>query len=229
VRAVSKTYGRGDGAIGALRDVGFEIGAGEVALLVGPSGSGKTTLLNLLAALDRPDCGSINVSGSEVQRLSFSAAAKYRSRQVGIIFQAYNLLPQLSALENVMLPMVAMGRPDRQRAMELLSAVGLRDRMAHRAPELSGGEQQRVAIARTLANDPSLILADEPTGNLDEANARSVIALLCNLQRGKGTTLIIATHNRGIIPMADSVLELRTGFLKRLPDEGPQHASAASR
>ena len=172
IRSVSKTYRRGQRRVTALHAVSFALSEGELALVVGPSGSGKTTLLNLIAALDRPDCGEIIVGGADVTALSRSAAARYRNERVGFIFQSYNLLPQLTALENILVPMLPKRQADTRRARELLDAVGLGDRARHRPSELSGGEQQRVAIARALVNDPALILADEPVGNLDDENER---------------------------------------------------------
>jgi ABC-type lipoprotein export system ATPase subunit len=213
VRSVTKTYRRGKRRIIALQNVSLEMSQGGLALLVGPSGSGKTTLLNLIAALDRPDCGEIIVGGSEITGLSRSAAAHYRNERVGFIFQSYNLLPQLTALENILLPMLPKRRADRCRAGELLDAVGLSDRGGHRPSELSGGEQQRVAIARALANDPALILADEPTGNLDDDNARKVAELLSGACRERGKSLILVTHDREIIRPADHVFEIRAGAL----------------
>jgi ABC-type lipoprotein export system ATPase subunit len=186
---------------------------GELALLVGPSGSGKTTLLNLIAALDRPDRGKIIVDELEITGLSRSAAARYRNRRVGFIFQSYNLLPQLTALENILLQMLAKRQLDRRRAAELLDAVGLSDRSTHRPAELSGGEQQRVAIARALANDPAIILADEPTGNLDDDNARKIAELLSRTCRELGKCLILVTHDRKIIRPVDRVFDMRDGSL----------------
>jgi ABC-type lipoprotein export system ATPase subunit len=193
--------------------VSFDLSKGEVALLVGPSGSGKTTLLNLIAALDRPDRGKITVGELEITSLSRSAAARYRNERVGFIFQSYNLLPQLTALENILLPMLPKRQLDRRRAGELLDAVGLSDRSTHRPAELSGGEQQRVAIARALANDPALILADEPTGNLDDDNARNVTELLSRTCRERGKTLILVTHDRQMIRPVDRVFDIRDGSL----------------
>ena len=213
VRSVTKTYRRGQRRVTALLDVSFEVWQGELALLVGPSGSGKTTLLNLIAALDRPDRGEIIVGGSEITGLSRSAAALYRNERVGFIFQSYNLLPQLTALENIILPMLPKRRSDRRRAMELLGAVGLGHRSSHRPPELSGGEQQRVAIARALANDPAILLADEPTGNLDVDNARKIAELLSSTCRERGKSLILVTHDREMIRPADRVFDIRAGFL----------------
>jgi ABC-type lipoprotein export system ATPase subunit len=213
LRSVSKTYRSGSEPVEALRDISLSIPEGAFTLLLGPSGSGKTTLLNLMAALDRPDEGDIIVKGQNIARLSLTAAARYRNRCIGIVFQSYNLLPQLTALENVLLPMIAQQRSDRRRAMDLLSEVGLADRSLHRPATLSGGEQQRVAIARALANDPSLILADEPTGNLDEHNADLVRALLLRSCREHRKTLIMVTHDRQATQWADRVLELQAGRL----------------
>jgi len=182
-------------------------------LFVGPSGSGKTTLLNLIAALDRPDCGQIIISEMEITSLSRSAAARYRNERVGFIFQSYNLLPQLTALENILLPMLPRRRSDRRRAVELLDAVGLSNRSSHRPAELSGGEQQRVAIARALVNDPEIILADEPTGNLDDDNARKIAELLSRTCRERGKTLILVTHDRQIIRPVNRVFDMRDGSL----------------
>ena len=214
-RSVTKTYQRGRQPIVALQNVSFEVSQGELVLLVGPSGSGKTTLLNLIAALDWPDRGEILVDGLDVTGLSRSTAAGYRDECVGIIFQSYNLLPQLTALENVLLPMLPRRRPNPRHALELLETVGLGDRSSHRPSELSGGEQQRVAIARALVNEPALILADEPTGNLDDENARKVIALLSDACRQRGKTVLIITHDRELIRPADRIFELRMGALTR--------------
>jgi len=213
VRSVTKTYRRGLRQITALEDVSFDLSQGELALFVGPSGSGKTTLLNLIAALDRPDRGKVIVAGSEITKLPRSAAARYRNERVGFIFQSYNLLPQLTALENILLPMLPKRRLDRRRAVELLDAVGLSDRSNHRPAELSGGEQQRVAIARALANDPAIILADEPTGNLDDDNARKIAELLSSTCRERGKTLILVTHDRQMIRPVDRVFDMRDGSL----------------
>jgi ABC-type lipoprotein export system ATPase subunit len=205
--------------------VAFEVSQGELVLLIGPSGSGKTTLLNLIAALDRPDSGEIRVDGLDVTGLSRSAAAGYRDERVGMIFQSYNLLPQLTALENILLPMIPRRRPNRRRALELLETVGLGDRGRHRPSELSGGEQQRVAIARALINDPSLILADEPIGNLDDENARKIIALLSDACRQRGKTVFLVTHDREMVGPADRVFEVRTGSLTSIERKAPLSAS----
>ena len=213
VRSVTKTYRRGQRRVTALRNVSFALLQGELALVVGPSGSGKTTLLNLIAALDRPDSGEIIVGESDITGLSRSAAAWYRNQRVGIIFQSYNLLPQLTAFENILVPMLPQRRSDPRRAQELLHAVGLDDRARHRPSELSGGEQQRVAIARALVNDPALILADEPVGNLDDENAGRIAKLLASACRERGKTLILVTHDRNLIHPVDHVFDMRAGSL----------------
>lgn len=217
IRAVSKSYRRGKRLLTVLASVSVELSRGEIVLLVGPSGSGKTTLLNLIAALDRPDAGEIIVGGADVAALSRTAAARYRNERVGIIFQSYNLLPQLTAIENIELPTFLRRRgTDRRRAQELLDAVGLGDRARHRPPELSGGEQQRVAIARALVNDPGLILADEPIGNLDDENARKVIELLTQTCRERGKTLLVVAHDRELMYPVDRMFELRAGSLNEI-------------
>jgi ABC-type lipoprotein export system ATPase subunit len=213
LRSVSKSYLHQRETIGALRNVSLEVERGEFVRLSGPSGSGKTTLLNLVAGLDRPDQGEIIVAGIDVGRLSVSQASKYRAEQVGMVFQSYNLIPQLTALENVMLPMIALRRADHRRARELLDLVGLADRSDHRPAQLSGGEQQRVAVARALANDPALVLADEPTGNLDEQSADSVMGLLTSAVRDRGQTLLLVSHEHQRVCSVDRFLELRGGVL----------------
>jgi len=225
VRSVTKTYRRGQRRVTALRDVSFALSQGELALLVGPSGSGKTTLLNLIAALDRPDCGKIILGGSDVTGLSRSAAALYRNECVGFIFQSYNLLPQLTAFENILVPTLPKRRSDSRRAQELLDAVGLRNRGRHRPSELSGGEQQRVAIARALVNDPALILADEPAGNLDDENAGKIAKLLARACRERGKTLILVTHDRNLIHPVDHVFDMRAGFLTSIESVSRREAA----
>ena len=213
MRSVSKTYHSGRARVGALREVSLEIEKGEFVRLGGPSGSGKTTLLNLVAGLDRPDRGEVFVAGIDVGRLSGSRASKYRAEQVGMVFQSYNLIPQLTALENVLLPMLALGRTNEGRARELLDLVGLADRSDHIPSQLSRGEQQRVAIARALANDPALVLADEPTGNLDEQSAERVMGLLTSAVRERGRTLLLVTHDRDTAQTSDKCLEVRGGVV----------------
>jgi ABC-type lipoprotein export system ATPase subunit len=213
LRSVSKSYLHQRETIGALRDASLEVERGEFVRLSGPSGSGKTTLLNLVAGLDQPDQGEIIVAGIDVARLSVSQASRYRAEQVGMVFQSYNLIPQLTALENVLLPMIALRRADRRRARELLDLVGLVDRGDHNPAQLSGGEQQRVAVARALANDPALVLADEPTGNLDEESADAVMGLLTSAVRDRGQTLLLVSHEHQKMCSVDRFLELRGGVL----------------
>jgi ABC-type lipoprotein export system ATPase subunit len=195
----------------ALIDVSLCVAQGEFVLLVGPSGSGKTTLLNLISALDQPNDGEVVVAGQDVTRLGLAAAARFRNQCVGIVFQSYNLLPQLTAVENVLVPMIARREIDRPRALALLDQVGLKHRAEHRPAQLSGGEQQRVAIARALANDPPLIIADEPTGNLDDKHAGLVMELLRRSGRDRGATLLVATHDRQVTQGADRILGLSGG------------------
>jgi ABC-type lipoprotein export system ATPase subunit len=211
LRTISKCYRRGGGVVKALIDVSLCVAQGEFVLLVGPSGSGKTTLLNLISALDQPNDGEVVVAGQDVTRLGLAAAARFRNRCVGIVFQSYNLLPQLTAVENVLVPMIARREIDRPRALALLDQVGLKHRAEHRPAQLSGGEQQRVAIARALANDPPLIIADEPTGNLDDKHAGLVVELLRRSGRDRGATLLVATHDRQVTQGADRILGLSGG------------------
>ena len=217
LREISKRYQRAAQIIDALVDISLSVEPGEFVLLVGPSGSGKTTLLNLISALDQPDHGDIFVAGVDVRELGLTAAAHFRNRCVGIVFQAYNLLPQLTAVENVLLPMFARRQVDRERALSLLDQVGLKHRAKHRPAQLSGGEQQRVAIARALANDPALIVADEPTGNLDEQSADLVMELLRRSNHERGTTCLIATHDRQLSRCTDRIVRLSSGRLAALP------------
>src|SRR5262252_801595 len=211
VQSVSKSYRRG--AVRALRQVSFVVQRGEFVHITGPSGSGKTTLLNLIAALDLPDAGEIIVGGTDLTHLSSARAAAYRNEQIGIVFQSYNLFQQLTAVENVLVPMIPRRSFDRRFALELLDNVGLADRSEHRPAQLSGGEQQRVAIARALANDPPLVLADEPTGNLDDENSRNVMSLLCKSCRERGKTLIVAAHDNYAMHSPDAIFEMRAGTL----------------
>jgi len=217
LQKVSKNYRSHERFIEALADISLCIDPGEFVLLVGPSGSGKTTLLNLISALDQPDSGTVVVAGQNVGRSGLGASARFRNRCVGIVFQSYNLLPQLTAVENVLLPMIARGKIDRRKALALLDQVGLKDRATHRPAQLSGGEQQRVAIARALANDPSVIIADEPTGNLDDDNATVVVELLRQSGRDRGTTVLVATHDRQATRGADRIFGLTSGRLAELP------------
>jgi putative ABC transport system ATP-binding protein len=201
-----------DGQVQALRGADFCITQGEFVAIVGPSGCGKTTLLQMLGALDRPSAGSLLYRGASLPDLPDLAA--YRAREIGFIFQAFHLLPTFTALENVQIPMFETERSAserKDRAVELLQAVGLEQRLHHFPAKLSGGERQRVAIARSLANGPSVLLADEPTGNLDSRNARLIMELIARIRREQNLTLVLVTHDPGIARQASRVIEMRDG------------------
>ena len=201
----------------ALRGVDWEIRRGEWACLLGASGSGKTTLLNLIGTLEQPDSGTIRIAGVDVSKLGRGEAARFRNRKIGFVFQAYHLLPELTVLENVMLPgnLAGLSRGEaKKRAVPLLETVGLSGRMRHRPSELSGGEQQRAAIARALLNEPELLLADEPTGNLDTHTGEAILELFTELRKlHPGRSIMMITHNREIAKLADRTGELVDGRL----------------
>jgi putative ABC transport system ATP-binding protein len=200
------------GVVTILDGVSLEVGPGEFVAVTGPSGSGKSTLLGLIAGLDRPTAGSIKVDGVELASLDEDALARLRLGKIGYVFQSFHLIPTLTAIENVAVPLDLAGVPDTAaRASALLEEVGLKMRVGHYPAELSGGEQQRVALARAVANDPGLLLADEPTGNLDSATGTQIIDLLVGLHRRHGTTLILVTHDPALAAHADRVVELRDG------------------
>lgn len=216
--ALSRIYQRGKEQITAVDNVTLHIPRGSFTMLVGPSGCGKSTLLHLLGGIDRPTAGSVTVNGWVLERTSEADLTRFRRENIGFVFQFYNLLPFISAVENVALPLLAKGMPRRDamhQAEHLLEQVGLDGRRRHNPGELSGGEQQRVAIARAVAGNPSLLLADEPTGDLDESNANAVLALLRDLNRRLGTTLIVATHNLSLIQPGDAILRLAHGRLEQ--------------
>ena len=213
VTSMTKTYRNGDVSVDALRDVTFVVRSGEFVAIMGPSGSGKTTLLGILGCLDRPTTGSYRLVGQEVATLSETQRATVRGQRIGFIFQAYNLLPRLDALRNVELPLIYAGRPAherRRRALEALTAVGLADRVRHLPSQLSGGQQQRVAIARALAIRPSVLLADEPTGNLDSRSEEDVLTILDRVNRG-GTTIVMVTHSDEVARRAARILRFADG------------------
>lgn len=212
IQALSKTYNLAP----VLNRVDLDIHAGEFVILLGVSGSGKSTLLNLISGIDKADSGHVRIQGVDITRLNEYRRTVFRRDHIGIIFQFFNLIPTLTILENVTLPVDLRGdagRQSRQRGIALLERVGLAGRAADFPDRLSGGEQQRVAIARALIHEPLLVLADEPTGNLDEETGRSVITLLLELTREAGRTLLMATHNSDIIPLADRVLRISDGKL----------------
>ncbi len=211
---VSKRYQRGDGTpVAALADVTFSIAAGEFVTVRGASGSGKSSLLNIIGCLDTPTSGSYRLAGEDVSTYSDKQRSQVRCRRIGFVFQSFNLLPRTTAVENVEIPMVYRGgRVDRESALATLRRVGLAERAHHFASELSGGEQQRVAIARALMNDPPLVLADEPTGNLDSAAGESIMELLTALHRD-GRTIVLVTHDEHVASYASRSLVLRDGAL----------------
>ena len=212
---ITKVYRMGDIEVHALRGVDVRIARGEIVSIMGPSGSGKTTLMNILGCLDRPTSGSYSLDGSQVAELSDDQLAEIRNKKVGFVFQSFNLLGRQTALTNVELPMryagVSNGR--RKRAMEALEAVGLGDRVQHRPNELSGGQQQRVAIARALVNNPAMIMADEPTGNLDSKSGVEIMRILLDLNKDLGTTLIFVTHDPDIAAHTQRVIRLLDGLI----------------
>lgn len=209
-RGLSRRFGR----VAALDAVSLSVQAGEWVVVMGPSGSGKTTLLNVLAGLDRPSAGSVAVAGSEIAGLSARELARFRRETVGLVFQEFHLIPYLTALENVMLAQYVHSLTDAAEAREALERVGLGERLEHLPSQLSGGEKQRLCVARALINQPRLLLADEPTGNLDEANERQVLELFAGLH-ARGQTLVVVTHNPEIAALADRVVELEHGRVVR--------------
>ncbi len=210
---ISKIFSMGESEVRALDGVSLSVEKGEAVAIVGPSGSGKTTLLDILGCLSRPTSGSYRLAGEEVLRLSDAELAAIRNRRIGFVFQTFNLLPRKTALENVALPLLYCALPAQERgrrASESLSEVGLAQRAQHRPNQLSGGQQQRVAIARALVNQPELILADEPTGNLDSASGREIIQLLLQLNR-QGHTMILVTHDAELAALAGRTVHLKDG------------------
>jgi putative ABC transport system ATP-binding protein len=213
MRGASKVYARGAREVVALDDVDLDVGRGELLAITGPSGSGKTTLLSLLGCLDRPSRGEVRLAGRDVAALSDAQASRLRNRTIGFVFQSFHLIPQLTVLENVLTPLLYGDVPQREwrgRAEQALLRVALAQRADHRPSELSGGEAQRAAIARALVAEPSLILADEPTGNLDSVTGETIAALLVSLRRD-GRTIVLVTHNEALAGRADRVVALRDG------------------
>lgn len=229
VQEITKTYWMGDIEVNALRGVTFDIHDGELVAIMGPSGSGKSTLMNILGALDQPTSGSYQVDGEEVAFMSEAELAEFRNRQIGFVFQSFNLLPKLSALANVELPMLysghLSGRERHERAEYALESVGLGTRFHHKPKELSGGQQQRVAIARALVNDPAIILADEPTGNLDSKSSVEIMEIFQRLNYEQGITIVFVTHEPDVAAYTRRIIRVRDGVMAA--DEQVLHQSFA--
>jgi len=209
---VTKIYRLGQIEVPALRGIDLEIKPGEMVAIMGPSGSGKSTLMNIMGCLDQPTSGVYELEGIPVSRLNDNQLAEIRNKKIGFVFQTFNLLPRTSALANVELPLIYGGGTNRrERALEALRKVGILERAKHRPSELSGGEQQRVAIARALVNNPSIILADEPTGNLDSKTSREIMELFARLNQDEGITVVLVTHDREMAEYARRIIHLRDG------------------
>lgn len=214
VNKISKTYGSGEAAVQALKNVSFSVPKGEFVAIVGESGSGKSTLLNMIGALDVPTSGMVTIDGKDIFAMNDRKLTIFRRRNIGFIFQAFNLIPELTVEQNIIFPVLLdYQKPDKQYLEELLAVLNLKERRNHLPSQLSGGQQQRVAIGRALLTRPALILADEPTGNLDTVNSREVIALLKEASKKYEQTIVMITHNRSIAHTADRVLQVSDGVL----------------
>jgi putative ABC transport system ATP-binding protein len=219
-----RTYGEGDTAVNALRGVGVEITAGQLTAVMGPSGSGKSTLMHILAGLDKPTSGSVQIGGTEITTLGDDDLTKLRRKHIGFIFQFFNLLPMLTARDNIVLPLTIAGeKTDPEYFDELVARVGLTDRLTHRPAELSGGQQQRVAIARALVSRPTVIFADEPTGNLDSRTSNEILQLMRGSVDEYGQTTVMVTHDAKAAAMADRVLYLADGEIVKETGRTDQH------
>jgi putative ABC transport system ATP-binding protein len=228
LRGVSKTVQSGSHPLTILHPLDYTIPSGQFVAIVGPSGSGKSTLLGLLAGLDAPTTGEIFIDGVDITKLGEDSLAKLRGEKIGFVFQFFHLVPSLTALENILIPMeIARRRDAAARARGLIEEVGLTDRAHHYPSQLSGGEQQRIAIARALANDPPIVFADEPTGNLDSSTGRHIMELLLNVRRARKSTLVLVTHDAELAALADTRLVLRDG--RPVPPDGRRAAEDPSR
>ena len=221
---VTRRYGEGDTAVDALRGVSLEVGRGKLTAVMGPSGSGKSTLMHILAGLDKPSSGTVSVSGTEITNLNDSDLTKLRRRHIGFVFQFFNLLPMLTAEENILLPLSIAGeKAEKAWFGELIGKVGLADRLSHRPAELSGGQQQRVAIARALVSRPTVVFADEPTGNLDSATSGEILELMRESVDELGQTTVMVTHDSRAAAIADRILFLDDGLIVRDLPRSEQH------
>ena len=222
-RDLTRRYGSGDTAVDALRSVSVEVATGQLTAVMGPSGSGKSTLMHILAGLDRPTSGEVYVAGTEIGGLNDAQLTKLRRRHIGFVFQFFNLLPMLTAKDNILLPLSIAGvKPDREWVAELVDKVGLTDRLSHRPSEMSGGQQQRVAIARALVSRPTVMFADEPTGNLDSKTSSEILALLRDSVSQYGQTTVMVTHDANAAAIADRILFLADGVIVK--ELGPSTA-----
>jgi putative ABC transport system ATP-binding protein len=226
---ITRVYGEGDTAVHALNGCSVDVGSGELTAVMGPSGSGKSTMMHILAGLDRPTSGSVSIAGTDITRLGDNELTKLRREHIGFIFQFFNLLPMLTAEENIVLPLTIAGeKPDKAWLEQLIESVGLKDRRSHRPSELSGGQQQRVAIARALVSKPTVVFADEPTGNLDSKTGGEILELLRQAVQDGGQTTVMVTHDPRSASIADRILFLADGnIVKELPRSEPSAVIAA--
>lgn len=216
VKNLCKTYGKGETEVKALNNVSFSVDKSEFVAIIGPSGSGKSTLLHILGGVDVPTSGSVIINGEDISKLNETALAIFRRRQIGLIYQFYNLIPILTVEENLTLPLRLDGRkPDERQTEYLVKTLGLENRLDHLPNQLSGGQQQRVSIGRALINNPALMLADEPTGNLDSENSKEIVSLLRKFNKEQNQTVIIITHDERIALAADRIIEIEDGKIKR--------------
>ena len=225
LRDVHLSLGRAAARVHILKGVSLDVAAGEAVGLVGPSGSGKSTMLMVMAGLERPDSGLVRLDGQDIGAMNEDGLARFRGARVGIVFQSFHLIPTMTALENVAIPLELQGRPDAEAiAARELRAVGLGERLSHYPTQLSGGEQQRVALARALAPNPAILVADEPTGNLDEASGQSIVELMFALRRERGATLVLVTHDATLAARCDRTIRIRSG---EIVADGRDAANAA--
>ena len=216
VKDLCKVYGKGETRVDALNNISFDVEQGEFVAIVGPSGSGKSTLLHILGGVDIPTSGIVSIAGTDISKLDETKLAIFRRRQIGLIYQFYNLIPILNVEENMTLPVLLDGKkPDRKLLSDLVEKLGLQERLNHLPNQLSGGQQQRVSIGRALMNNPALLLADEPTGNLDTENSREIVALLRKFNRENNQTVIVITHDERIALSADRVITIEDGRITR--------------